>query len=164
MKGNQVMYLVFEFVYITHNFLFDFFGYFWDFCILLTLMVYRHRYEEGFQMPTTLLVETLSFSDISILMSLSLSCLSSSNHLHLRLDIFFLFPYRVLSKPKYPRTVSAASSIISLYFSLSYSRFSFFSLIEPIDVTLQRGFLCSESVYMYLIVSPLDGCISSLLN
>ena len=79
MKCNQVMYLVFEFVYITHNFLFDFFGYFWDFCILLTLMVYRHRYEEGFQMPTTLLVETLSFSDISILMSLSLSCLSSSN-------------------------------------------------------------------------------------
>jgi hypothetical protein len=40
-----------------------------------------------------------------MLISLSLSCLSSSNHLHFRFDIFFIFPYRVLSKPKYPRTV-----------------------------------------------------------
>jgi integrase len=49
----------------------------------------------------------------------SFSRFSSSNHHHFRLDIFLLSPYRVLSKPKYPSTVSAASSIISLYFSLS---------------------------------------------
>src|SRR5918995_6085117 len=65
------------------------------------------------------------FSDISILTSLSLSCLNSSNHLHFRFDIFFLFPYTALSKPKYPRTVSAASGTISLYFSLSYSSFTY---------------------------------------
>ena len=35
--------------------------------------------------------------------------------------------------------------------------------VESIDATLQRGFLCCEFVYTYLIVSPLDGSLSSLL-
>jgi hypothetical protein len=72
--------------------------------------------------------------DISILMSLSLSCLSSSNHLHFRFDIFFLFPYRVLSKPKYPRTC---------FCCIKYHLFIFLFVI------IQFFFLLVNRVYRY---------------
>jgi len=80
------------------------------------------------------------FYIISVSISLVLCSLNSSYHFFLA---FLILLYTVPSKPKNPRTVSAVSSIICLYFSLSYDgsdiKFS-------IGVTLQRGLLCFESV------------------
>ena len=90
--------------------------------------------------------------DISVRMSFILSSLNSSYHLFflLRSTLFFLLLlklplpllYTVLLNPKIPKTVSVASSIISLYFSLSYSsKGSVVCATSSIGTTLQRGLL-----------------------
>ena len=89
------------------------------------------------------------FYIFSFSMSLFLSSLSAYHHfLFLLLTVS---PNAVLSKPKYPNTVSAASRIISRYFSLSYSSPC---LIRLRGVTLKSGLLCCVFVCMYWIFSP----------
>src|SRR5919201_6592297 len=84
--------------------------------------------------------------DISVRISFILPSLNSSYHLFLLRALFFLLKlppsyYTVLSNPKMPRTVSAASNIISLYFSLSYFRRDSVActMFSSIGTTLQRG-------------------------